>query len=156
MNALPASIAPRIGTAIALIGSVPGYEAQAATLGKMLEAGRIRFVPTLEDRAQASLTGVITLGGEPFASGATTLGLAETLVHELFHRMQNPLLKSSSFWAGVFTRSDVMLRYERPAYRAAERFIAAYLGAFPEANEEAASERHAVRATFESSYGEPL
>lgn len=156
MSELPAHVAERIGQAIALIRSVPGYEAESQILAQLLSDGKIRYVPTLDDRAHAGLLGTITLGPEPFAPGSTILGLAETLVHERFHLTQNPLSKTVSFWTGVATKSDVMARYEKPAYQAAETFLQQFRQAFPALAEESDTELYAVRSTFESAYGEAL
>ncbi|MBC7807926.1 MAG: hypothetical protein H7145_17490 [Akkermansiaceae bacterium] len=153
---IPGAVRERLSQAIALIGSVPGYEAEAESLREMLVAGRIRYVATMEDRAHAGLLGTITLGPEPFAPGGTLLGLAETLVHERFHLTQNPLEKTVSFWAGVATKSDVMARYEKPAYQAAENFLRRFAQTFPALATESDTELFAVRSSFESSYGEVL
>ena len=157
LNAVVAGArAARVRAAIALIACVPGYEADAQALARLLETERIRYVPVLADRAHAGLTGIITLGPEPFAQGATLAGLAETLVHEAYHGRQNPLLKSVSFWAGVFTRTDTMLRYERPAYEYALRFLTRLAEVVPERADEAGEESEAVRAGFGGDYGAVL
>jgi hypothetical protein len=144
----------RLREAILLIGRTPGYAETARELAELLARGKIRFVPTLEDRGQATLTGVILLGPEPFQEG--TLGLAETLVHEAYHRHQFPLLKTASFWSGVVTGTPVMRRYERPAYEAALRFLEAVETAFPEWAAEARQERALVAATFAQVYGDSV
>ena len=136
-----------IAEAIALIGRVPGYERVAQNLVRRT----IRYIPTLEDRGQATLTGVILIG--PEALLGSLVGLAETLVHEEFHTRQSHLLKTHSFWSGVFTRTPVMARYERPAYQAALDFLAALGGAFPEYAAEARAEYDMVQVSFEASYG---
>ncbi|MBC8137932.1 MAG: hypothetical protein H8F28_18795 [Fibrella sp.] len=153
---IPAEVAKKIGQAIALIRSVPGYEAESQTLAQLLSDGKIRYVPTLEDRAHAGLLGTITLGPEPFAPGSTILGLAETLIHERHHLTQNPLEKTVSFWTGVATKSDVMARYEKPAYQAAATFLERFRQAFPALAAESDAELFAVRSSYESSYGEAL
>ena len=140
--------------AIRLIEHVPGYTLTARELADLLSRGGIRFVPTLPDRGQATLIGIILLGPEPFEGHI--LGLAETLVHEAFHRHQFPLLKTASFWAGVATRTPVMRRYERPAYEATMRFLETVESAFPELAEAARQEREAVAATFAACFGETL
>lgn len=141
----------RIAAAVALIAATPGYEAVAQDLVRLLQRQRIRFVPALIDRAHAGLTGTIHLGPEPLAG--SVLSLAETLVHEHFHlRRQSHFAKTVSFWTGIFTRTPVMARYERPAYDAALRFLQAAAHAHPDLAEEAAAEAHAVRATFEACY----
>lgn len=156
MEPMPTEIAEKITQAIALIRSVPGYEGESQILAQLLSDGKIRYVPTLEDRAHAGLLGAITLGPEPFAPGGTILGLAETLVHERFHLTQNPLAKTVSFWTGVATKSDVMARYEKPAYQAAEAFLQQFRQTFPALADESDSELYAVRSTFENAYGETL
>ena len=153
---MPGAVRWQLSNAIALIGSVPGYESEAAILREMLVDGRIRYVETLEDRAHAGLLGTITMGPEPFAPGGTLLGLAETLVHERFHLTQNPLEKTASFWAGVATKTDAMARYEKPAYQAAATFLERFRETFPDLAAESEAELVAVRDTFESSYGETL
>lgn len=144
----------KVEAAIGLIAAVPGYEGEAESLSGLLAAGRIRFVPALADRAQATLTGVILLGPEALSSNL--LSLAETLVHEQHHRRQFPLLKTASFWAGVVTGTHVMRRYERPAYEAALRFLEAAERALPGWAAEARAERRAVAASFQTHYGDVL
>lgn len=156
MNELPPNIASQISGAIALIASVPGYVPVAQELAQLLADGKIRYHEALDDRAHTGLTGSITLGPEPFTDGGTVLGLAETLVHERFHIHQNPLQKTASFWAGVVTHSDAMIRYERPAYQAAQAFLEAFRASHPQSADIAESELYAVRATFETNYGEVL
>jgi hypothetical protein len=140
-----------IPAAIQLIGQVPGYAAVAQELADLLARGRIRYVPELPDRGQATLNGTILLGPEPFTG--SIVGLAETLVHENFHRHQFPLLKTASFWAGVATRTPIMQRYERPAYEAALQFLKALTVARPEYAAEVAAERAAIIAQFAAEYG---
>ena len=167
MSDLPDDVAARIGEAISLIRSVLGYEAESQILAQLLSDGKIRYETALEDRAHAGLLGTITLGPEPFAPGNTVLGLAETLIHERFHLTQNPLAKTASFWTGIATntvsflrkettKSDVMARYEKPAYQAAEAFLEKFRQTFPELAEQSDTELFAVRSTFESAYGETL
>lgn len=136
-----------IAEAIALIARVPGYEAIARNLTRCT----VRYVPELGDRGQATLTGVILIGPEALFGGM--VGLAETLVHEEFHTRQNHLLKTHSFWSGVFTRTPVMARYERPAYQAALDFLAALAATCSEHASEALAEADAVRASYTAFYG---
>lgn len=138
----------RLDEAITLIATVPGYEAVAAHLRRCT----IRYIPTLEDRGQVTrFTGVILIGPEALYQGV--VGLAETLVHEEYHTRQHPLLKTHSFWSGVFTRTDVMARYERPAYQAAADFLDSLARTHPEHAEEAQAEAELVRASYASLYG---
>lgn len=138
----------RLAAAIGLIESVPGYEAVAAHLRQCT----IRYVPTLEDRGEVTrFSGVVLIGPEALQSGL--VGLAETLVHEEYHTRQHPLCKTHSFWSGVFTRTDVMARYERPAYRAAANFLEALARAHPEHADEARAEAEVVRASYTAFYG---
>ena len=156
MNELPANVSALISQAIALVGATPGYAPVAQELAQLLADGKIRYHDALDDRAHTGLMGSITLGPEPFTDGGTVLGLAETLVHERFHLHQNPLQKTASFWAGVVTHSDAMIRYERPAYQAAQAFLEAYRAAHPQDADLADGELYAVRSTFENAYGEVL
>jgi hypothetical protein len=137
----------RIAEAVALIGRTPGYEGVAQNLLRRT----IRYIPTLEDRGQATLTGVILIG--PEALLGSLVGLAETLVHEEFHTRQSHFLKTHSFWSGVFTRTPVMARYERPAYQAALDFLTALAAAFPEYADEALAEYQMVQASYSAFYG---
>ena len=139
--------------ALALIASVPGYDGVAAELSELRARGKLR-VANISDRGQASVWGTITLGPEAFEGGA--VGLAETLVHERFHLTQFPLSKTVSFWSGVFTRTPVWRRLERPAYRAALEFLGALAAARPELADECFTEAEAVRASFLAHYGEAL
>jgi hypothetical protein len=143
----------RIVEALALIGSLPGYEDVAAHLEDLRAKGKIR-VEEIADRGTASVWGVITLGPEALTGGA--VGLAETLVHERFHLTQAPLAKTASFWGGVFTGTPVWRRLERPAYNAAVEFLDALAVARPELSDECSSEAESVRAAFLAHYGEPL
>ncbi|MFM7323017.1 MAG: hypothetical protein ACKO5K_16075 [Armatimonadota bacterium] len=145
----------RVADAIARIGAVPGYASVARDLGALLDAGRIRHDPDLEDRAVVEWTGMVVLGEEPF-QGAS-VGLEETLVHEHHHRKrQANLMKSASFWTGVVTKTPVMARYERPAYRAALDYLAAVGVARPDDRIDAEREAEAVRRTWEIVYRLPL
>lgn len=144
----------RVCAAINLIAATPGFAGVAVNLNARLEAGRIRFLPNLSDRGQATLTGAILLG--PEAMYASPLGLAETLVHEHHHLHQFPLLKSLSFWSGVVTATPVMRRYERPAYEASLRFLQAVIEAFPALAVEAREETYAISRVFDINFGEPL
>ncbi|WP_309688567.1 hypothetical protein [Armatimonas sp.] len=135
-----------ITEAIALIARVPGYKAIARNLTRRT----VRYVPTLIDRGQATLMGVILIGPEALLGGV--VGLAETLVHEEFHTRQNHLLKTHSFWSGVFTRTPVMARYERPAYQAALDFLAVLAATCPEYASEALAEADAVRTSYTAFY----
>jgi hypothetical protein len=137
----------KIAEALALVGSVPGY----GEIARNLSQRTVRYVPTLEDRGQATLRGVILIG--PEALEGSLIGLAQTLVHEEFHTRQNHFLKTHSFWSGVFTRTRVMARYERPAYQAALEFLAALAVAFPEHADEARAEANAVRTSYQIFYG---
>ncbi|WP_309719214.1 hypothetical protein [Armatimonas sp.] len=137
----------KIEEAIALIARVPGY----APIAQNLARRTVRYVPTLEDRGQATLLGVILIG--PEALQGSLVGLAETLVHEEFHTRQNHFLKTYSFWSGVFTRTPVMARYERPAYQAALDFLSALAAVSPEHSDEALAEYDMVQASFSAFYG---
>ena len=137
--------------AIAIIAITPGYAPAAQALRRLMARGRIRFHAELEDRAQAGLTKTITLG--PEAMESHPVSLAQTLVHELFHLHQNPLLKTVSFWSGVATRTPVMRRYEQPAYRAAYDFLEAVKSSQPDFAEIAQSEQEAIQQVFARDYG---
>jgi hypothetical protein len=136
----------RLAEAIALIASVPGYEPIAQNLTRRT----VRYEPTLEDRGQATLTGAVLIGPEALLGGV--VGLAETLVHEEYHTRQNHLLKTHSFWSGVFTKTPVMARYERPAYQAAADFLEALARAQPAHADEARAEAELVRASYRALY----
>jgi hypothetical protein len=143
--------AAALQAALARIAATPGYSGVARDLRARLDRGRIRFVPTGADRAQAGLTGVLRLGPEAVESG--DLSLAATLVHEHHHLCrQSPFRKTLSFWQGVFTGKHVMRDYEAPAYQAQQAFLQAVAAAFPERAEEALQERAAVAAAFSSHY----
>jgi hypothetical protein len=141
----------RIAQAIQLIARTPGHDDVAADLTRRFEAGRIRFKPSMIDRGEATLSGNILLG--PEAIEGSMLGLAETLVHEHYHLHQPPILKSVSLWMGVFTRTPLMRRYERPAYEAALRFLVTVARTYPELAEEAEQEADAIGINFSSEYG---
>lgn len=143
-------MSPRVAGAIALIAKVPGYASVAEELARC----KIRYIPTLLDRGQATLAGTILLGPEAWEAGP--VGLAETLVHEHYHTRQNPFAKTPSFWMGVFTRTPVMARYERPAYQAATTFLERLAETLPEHTREAEDEAEAVRLSYESLYRLPL
>ena len=144
-----------LNEAIGIVRATRGYEKVAQDLAQLASENRIRFDARMEDRAQASLTGKITLGEEAVCSSA--LSLAQTLVHEHFHlRRQNPLLKTVSFWSGVLSRTPVMARYEKPAYRAAWDFLEAVARSQPHLSSEARAEQNAISQVFQSSFGEPL
>lgn len=140
--------------ALQLLRAIPNYARIADELTSLAQSGRLRFDENLEERAYAvSLLGYqrVTLGPEVFDGSA--LSLAQTLVHERYHLRQNPLLKTVSFWCGIFTRTPVMRRYERPAYRAALQFLEAVAISQPGLRAQAEHESHAVRLVFESSFG---
>ena len=148
---LPEPHRQRLGDALALIARTPGYADEARALADWQEAGRIRFVPDLTDRAHAGLLGAITLGPEAF--DGTALSLAQTLIHEHWHiARQSPLQKTPSFWAGVATGTPVMARYERPAYRAAPAFLDTVAAALPEWEAAARAEAREVAQTFAHHY----
>jgi len=156
---MPQALAPelrlRVAEAIERIASVPGYGPVARDLAGWLDAERIHFDPALADRAVVEWTGRVVLGPEPFEGPG--IGLEETLVHEHHHRMrQRNLMKSASFWAGVATRSHVMARYERPAYRAALAYLEAAAAARPDIAPDASREAEAVRRTWDIVYAIPL
>ena len=144
----------RVRAAIALVSRTPGYGVVGAGLTAHLAGDKIACDAALPDRAQAGLTGRIVLG--PEAINAPTLSLAQTLVHEWHHVRQFPLEKTVSFWLGILTGRPVMRRYERPAYRAAIRFLDAVAGAFPALEENAHRERSAIEAVFDAEYGGPI
>ena len=145
----------RVRDAIALIASVDGYADVARDLAALDDAGRIRYVPRLADRAHAGLTRRVALGPEAIDGGP--VGLAETLVHEHWHLFrQHPLHKTASFWAGVATGTPVMARYERPAYRAALAFLDALARRHPETAATAHAEARAVALSFAAEYRLPL
>lgn len=144
----------RVRAAIALVARTPGYGVVGAGLAAHLNRGRIGCDAALPDRAQAGLTGRIMLG--PEAMDSPTLSLAQTLVHEWHHVHQFPLEKTASFWLGALMGRPVMRRFERPAYRAALRFLGAVAEAFPDLAEAADAERRAIEAVFEAEYGGPI
>jgi hypothetical protein len=148
---MPASV---LSEALRLIQATPGYVEAGVRLAQLASDGRIRVDMDLEDRAQAGLLGIITLG--PEAAEAGPVSLAQTLVHEYHHLHQTPLLKTVSFWSGVLTRTPVMRRYEQPAYQAAVDFLQAVKDAHPHLAEEAQAEQNAVRQVFAADFGEML
>jgi hypothetical protein len=138
--------------ALQIIRAVPGYTEVGVELAQLASENRIRFDPALEDRAQAGLLGVITLG--PEAMGSSSLSLAQTLVHEHFHlRRQNPFLKTLSFWSGIASGTPVMKRYEQPAYQAAHDFLEVVKRTKIHLANEADNEQRAIRQVFNTEYG---
>ena len=137
--------------ALNLIGAVPNYSQIATDLRKR----RILYNPNLPDRGQASLLGRITLGPEVLEGrpNEVLVGVAGTLVHELYHCRQNPFLKTVSFWLGITTRTHPMRRYERPAYQAHSAFLMALAQSQPLLAEAAFLEQQAVHASFHAVYG---
>jgi hypothetical protein len=148
------NIAHRIQNAIDLIGQLPEYYQESRELGELLQKQRIRFNPDLPDRGQASLTGIITLGQETMED--SLLSLAETLIHENYHRHQNHLLKTASFWGGVFSRQHPMQRYERPAYEASLRFLRHVSEKWPELADISRQEAANITNSFRHHYGSDL
>ena len=140
----------RVDAALALIGNVPGCTKTAAKLRR----ARIRYDPNLDDRAQVSWAGTLTLGLEPFAEtgDAGLVSLAGTLAHEAYHLSQFPLLKTVSFWAGIAGRTHTMARYERPAYRFQAQFLDALAAVRPDLAELCACERDAALSSFAACY----
>lgn len=143
----------RIAEAIDLIGSVPGY----AETAQDLRQRRIRYRPNFTDRGQVSLWGTILLGPEPFegAGEAGRVSLAGTLVHEHWHTRQSPILKTVSFWRGVFTRTHPMRRIEWPAYRRQAGFLQSLADSCPSLQDIARRERAAALVSFTAVYGPP-
>ncbi|MES2459956.1 MAG: hypothetical protein V4671_05175 [Armatimonadota bacterium] len=154
LNAAPDS-ARRLQDAVSLVRATPGYDTIGDDLARLLTQGKLQFMPTLEDRGQATLGGRLLVG--PEAVFSSPVSLAETLVHEHWHlRRQPPLEKTASFWLGVATGKPVMRRYEMPAYRSALHFLVAVESAFPQFADEARAEQEMVRASFAEFYGGPL
>lgn len=151
---LPEQQAARVRRALDLVAVTPGYQNVVADLRARMDRGRIHYDPALPDRARVGLMGHVVLG--PEAINASPISLAQTLVHEWHHAHQSPLEKTASFWLGVATRQPVMRRFERPAYRAADRFLQAVTQAFPALAEEAHREQQAISAVFAIEYGEVL
>jgi hypothetical protein len=125
----------------------------------LLLSGQLRFDPTLSDRAVTDWRGHITVGSEPMTG--CLVGLAETLVHEQFHRTQPAYAKTLSFWGGIITQTPVWRRLEMPAYRAAYAFLIAMEQYAVESERsdwirEAQQERFAVLHAFQALYGIPL
>jgi hypothetical protein len=145
---------PNFQSALQLIATTPGYEMTARELNQLAQKRRIFLDESLADRAQTSLLKTIVLGPEAVAS--SPLSLAQTLVHEQFHLHQNPLLKTVSFWSGVATRTPVMARFERPAYRAAWAFLEAAARTHPGLSSEARAEQNAIRLVFENDFKQNL
>ena len=143
-----------LNAAIDLVRRTPGYQKIGVELAQLASDGRIRFDAKMEDRAQTALSGIITLGEE--ATSSSALSLAQTLVHERYHLHQNPLLKTVSFWGGIVSRTPVMARYEKPAYRAAYNFLEAAKKAHLHLAGEAQSEQNAIAQVYETSFGAPL
>lgn len=141
-------------TALRLIAATPGYAPLAQTLAQLAADGKIHHDPNLPDRAVTHLSGSITLGNEALQS--PTLGLAETLVHEAYHRTQNPFAKTASYWAGIATRTNPMLRYEQPAYQAAIDFLQAVARTMPAEAAFAHQEIAEVQDSFAQNYGGTL
>ncbi len=150
----PLTADPALQDALNLIAATPGYQRHADELRRLAERGRIRFDAAMEARAEAGLTKTITLGTE--ALGAHPLSLAQTLVHELYHLHQHPLLKTVSFWSGVATNTPRMRRYEQPAYRAAYEFLEAVKTSQPGLAAFAQSEQNAISQVFAEGYGGKL
>lgn len=140
-----------IQMAVCLIAAVPGYAGVAGDLRR----GRVLFAPGLLDRGQASLRGTIRIGPEALAGAgdAMLVSLAGTLVHEHWHTRQNALLKTVSFWRGVWSRTPPMRRYEWPAYAQQRAFLGALAASHPTLASLAARERDAVLASFHACYG---
>jgi hypothetical protein len=136
--------------ALALVEATPGYEAIGADLQQHWESGKLRIEP-ISDRGTTSFRGVIRIGPETLADGP--IATAATLVHEHHHTTQFPLLKTASFWAGIFTATPVWRRLERPAYQAAVAFLTALALSRPDLAEACQQEIEATRASFASFYG---
>jgi hypothetical protein len=139
-----------IRAALALISSVPGYEAVARDLTQR----PITYVATLTDRGQASLRGHIRVGPETLEGGGETalVSLAGTLVHEHWHTRQNPFLKTLSFWTGIATRTHPMRRYERPAYERQAAFLDALSRSRPDLAQTALWERTSSQLSYQACY----
>ncbi len=145
----------RCRDAIDLIRRTVGYSAVADDLEGWFAAGNVRYDPDLSDRAQVSVLGFLILGPEPFEP--PLLGLAETLVHEHHHRFrQHHFEKTVSVWAGLATRTPIMARYERCAWRAALRFVQEVRNQQLCDPAECDSEEHAIRTTWDIHYRIPL
>jgi hypothetical protein len=144
-----------LSDAIHVVRTTPGYNNTGDDLLQLDWAGRIRVDMELEDRAQATLRGIILLG--PEAVEASPLSLAQTLVHEHFHlRRQHPLHKTLSFWRGVFSGTPPMRRYEEPAYQAAIDFLEAVKQTHSHLIPEANAEQAAVQQVFQTGFGGKL
>jgi hypothetical protein len=141
--------------ALRIIRVTPGYAKVAIELAQWASDNRILIDPNIEDRAHAGLLGTLTLGLE--AVQGSPLSLAQTLVHEHFHlRLQNPFLKTVSFWSGVARGAHVMRRYEQPAYQAAHDFLQVVKEASPGLAIEAEAEQRAIRQVFAAEFGAEL
>lgn len=57
-------------------------------------------------------------------------------------------MRTVSCWSGVATKTNVIKRYEEPAYRAAYDFLEAVQQANPNLAAEAEDERAAIRQVF--------
>jgi len=141
-----------ISEAVDLVDSVPGYRTIAGRLRRL----RIDYLPSLPDRAHTTMRSQIIVGPKALLeSDKIPFSLAGTLVHEEFHTRQNPFLKTASFWTGVATRSNVMARYEWPAYRAQTSFLRALAHARPNLTEAIDREINAIVDSAHLYYGRP-
>ncbi len=138
--------------AIQLVQKTSGFSAAAEDLRRR----RIRFDQSFSDRGTITWRGEIVLGPEPFVGSGdeSRVSVAGTLMHEACHLHQNPLLKTVSFWSGVFTRTNTMRRYEWPAYRQQAEFLAALAQVHPELRGIALHERDVALASFQAIYGD--
>lgn len=142
----------KISDALKLIDSVPGYDQTAARLKGLV----IEYLPSLPDRARITLRSKIIVGPAAIVDGDDgPVGLAGTLVHEEFHARQHPLLKTASFWVGVFTRTPVMARFEWPAYYAQVDFLRALSTSRPDLAQAAGREIDAIIEAVHRYYGPP-
>lgn len=152
---VPEPKAAQCRDAIALIRRTSGYTDVADDLDAWFASLDVIYDPNLPDRAQVSVLGTLILGPEPFEP--PLLGLAETLVHEHHHRFrQHHLQKTVSVWAGIATRTPVMARYERPAWRAALAFVQTVRQHQVCDPAECDAEEHAIRTSWEIHYQIPL
>jgi hypothetical protein len=143
---LPDEIAAICTEAIDRIDRTPLFNETAARLRLF----PIRYIKDLDDRAQLSLNAIF-IGPKAVEGGPTSL--AGTLVHEDWHRRQNPFLKTVSFWRGVFTRTHPMRLFEWPAYRRQIAFLRA--AARAQIDPGATGEAEQVLESFRRHYGEP-
>jgi hypothetical protein len=142
----------KITDALDLIDSVPGYGRTAMRLRRL----SIEYLPSLPDRAHITLRSKIIVGPAALVDGGKPpVGLAGTLVHEEFHSRQHPLLKTASFWTGVFTRTPVMSRFEWPAYREQTAFLRALSASRPDLADDARREIDAIVEAVYRYYGRP-